>query len=710
LKQAFFAPVARGLEAALVDELCALGLQQVRGQAAGVAFVGSLADAYRACLWSRIASRVLLPIHRFAADSDEALYEGVQAVAWDEHLAPDGSLAVEFTSSRSQLDHSQFGAQRVKDAVVDQLRDKHGVRPSVARDRPQVRIHCHVSNNRATLSIDLAGEALHRRGYRTEQRAAPLKENLAAGILRLAGWHQPERRGEAFLDPMCGSGTFLIEAAWMALNCAPGLQRDYFGFLGWRGHQANVWATMLQEAHAQAATPTEIPRIVGYDADSNAVRAALANLEAAGLRGKVHAERRDVAAVTVPATTGCMVVNPPYGERLGDETQLVFLYQQLGNLMQEAPSWRCGVFTGSPVLMRRGRRRPAKTYALFNGSLACELQVFEGVATSEPVRESVIAAVEPSAGAQAFANRLEKNLKHLRRWAKREGVTCYRIYDADIPEYAVAVDLYQDHVHVQEYAPPKHIDETKAIERMHDVIATLPSVLGVPPSHIHCKVRRRQKGNQQYERMAEKGNFISISEQGAKFWVNLTDYLDTGLFLDHRPTRQWIQQVAMGKRFLNLFCYTASVTVAAALGGAQSSVSVDLSNTYLDWAERNFALNGIYAGNHELIHADCMAWLKAERRMFDLIFVDPPTFSNSKRMDDVFDVQRDHVALLTAAMRRLAPEGVLVFSNNFRKFVLAEEDLAEFVVEDISSRTIPPDFERNAKIHRCWQLRHRQSV
>jgi len=311
-----------------------------------------------------------------------------------------------------------------------------------------------------------------------------------------------------------------------------------------------------------------------------------------------------------------------------------------------------------------------------------------------------------SEGAQMFANRLQKNLKQLGKWARKEQVDCYRVYDADMPEYAVAVDLYQDWVHVQEYAAPRSIDPEKAQSRLLDALAAIPQALGIDPQRVVLKRRERQSGTRQYERQATEGRFQEVNEGGVKLLVNLTDYLDTGLFLDHRPMRMRIQREAAGKRFLNLFCYTATASVHAAKGGARSTTSVDLSKTYLDWARRNLSLNG-FSERNRLEQGDVMAWLEANRDSYDLIFIDPPTFSNSKRMEGVFDVQRDHVQLLDLAMARLAPGGVLYFSNNFRKFQLDEHLDARYVVEEITAQTLDPDFARNNRIHRAWRLQLR---
>jgi 23S rRNA (guanine2445-N2)-methyltransferase / 23S rRNA (guanine2069-N7)-methyltransferase len=311
-----------------------------------------------------------------------------------------------------------------------------------------------------------------------------------------------------------------------------------------------------------------------------------------------------------------------------------------------------------------------------------------------------------SEGAQMFANRLQKNRKRLNKWLKKSGESCYRLYDADMPEYALAIDVYGHQVHVQEYAAPKSIDPSKAQRRLMDALSAIPVAMDVRPEQIHYKQRERQSGKAQYRKQANSGDRFVVEEGGAKLWVNLKDYLDTGLFLDHRPVRRLLGEKANGKRFLNLFCYTATATVHAALGGASDSISVDLSNTYLDWARDNFTLNALDPSRHRVVRDDCLRWLETAGSEFDLIFMDPPTFSNSKRMEGTLDIQRDHARLIELAMARLAPAGELIFSNNQQRFRLDDEVASRYRVEEITAQTYDPDFTRRANLHHCFRIRH----
>ncbi|GLK88804.1 bifunctional 23S rRNA (guanine(2069)-N(7))-methyltransferase RlmK/23S rRNA (guanine(2445)-N(2))-methyltransferase RlmL [Pseudomonas turukhanskensis] len=729
-----FLTCPKGLEGLLAEEATALGLEETREHTSAIRGFAQMETAYRLCLWSRLANRVLLVLKRFPMANADDLYDGVLSVDWAEHLDAAGSLAVEFSGNGSGIDNTHFGALKVKDAIVDKLRTSTGERPSIDKVNPDLRIHLRLDRGEAILSLDLSGHSLHQRGYRLQQGAAPLKENLAAAVLIRAGWPRIAAAGGALADPMCGVGTFLVEAAMIAADIAPNLRRERWGFTSWLGHVPALWKKLHAEAQERtdAGLAKQPSWIRGYEADPRLIQPARNNIERAGLSNWIKVYQGEVATFEPRPDhnqTGLVVCNPPYGERLGDEASLLYLYQNLGERLRQAcMNWEAAVFTGAPDLGKRMGIRSHKQYAFWNGALPCKLLLIkvqpEQFVTGERrtpeqrerEREQEALGTTPDApanapveqarlseGGQMFANRLQKNLKTLGKWARREGVDCYRVYDADMPEYALAIDLYHDWVHVQEYAPPRTIDADKAQARLFDALAAIPQALGVDKSKVVIKRRERQSGTKQYERQASQGTFTEVSEGGIKLLVNLTDYLDTGLFLDHRPLRLRIQREANGKRFLNLFCYTATASVHAAKGGARSTTSVDLSKTYLDWARRNLSLNG-FSDKNKLEQGDVMTWLAADRQDYDLIFIDPPTFSNSKRMEGVFDVQRDHVQLLDLAMARLASGGVLYFSNNFRKFQLDEGLAARYQVEEITASTLDPDFARNAKIHRAWKL------
>ena len=705
------APV--GAASVLAEELLQFGAQDIRERSHDVKFQGTLDVGYRTCLWSRTATRVLLSLGSIDASSSQSVYEAVKRIDWREHIAPGATLACDCSGGNESIRHTIYGSQLLKDAVCDNLRDATGERPNIKPERPDVLLHLHVEGRTAVLSVDFSGESLHRRGYRSEGGRAPLKENVAAAVLLRAGWPQVAEQGGVLLDPMCGSGTFLTEGALIAADAAPALDRGYFGFLGWRGHESGTWEQLRAEARARRAARSARRCILGSDIDSEAVRMAIANAEQAGVADWVHIEKRSLSEVIRPKAQGLIVANPPYGERIGAESGLPALYSELGAMLRDKfQGWQAAILTGNPALARNLGVYAKRSHRVFNGTIECRLLRFElNEASAQRPAEEVRADWSSRPGAQMFANRLRKNLQRLEPWAEREHIDCFRLYDADMPEYAFAIDVYgrgARHVYVQEYAPPKTVNQENARDRRREALCVLPEVLSVPPAQVHSRVRKPQKGAQQYEKRESVAERHAVQEGGLKFWVNFRDYLDTGLFLDHRIVRDMLRSWAKDADFLNLFCYTGSASVYAAAGGARSTTGVDLSNTYLDWAHENLLLNGFPGNNHELYRADCLQWLEEQEPQgarFDLIFVDPPTFSNSKRMEGVLDVQRDHVGIIRRSLKLLRRSGRLVFSTNYTRFKLDSDALADLAIEDISSASIPPDFERHARIHRCFVIR-----
>lgn len=746
----YFSSCPKGIEALLAAELTGLGAEGVRETVAGVYFEGSLEIAYRVCLWSRLANKVLLPLGSFTVNSQEELYDGARALSWQEHLSPTGTLLVDFIGSNDAIRNTQFGAVKIKDAIVDCLRDFSGERPSIAKRDPDLRVNARLSRDKVVISVDLSGDSLHRRGYRIKQGSAPMKENLAAGILLRAGWPAIAAEGGALLDPMCGSGTLLIEAAMMAADIAPGLGRASFGFERWLNHRNDIWLKLREEAHERrrVGLAKDLPEIRGYDADVRVIRAAEENIVSAELDNWLRVTRKELAEFKKPTHThiasGLVICNPPYGERLGEVESLKLLYAHLGErLRNEFQGWHAGIFTGNPELGKQMGLRAGKKYKLFNGTIPSELLLFDidteafvqsrveqdgRFSEDQQERQAAEAQVKISArqeqadalsnGAQMLVNRLQKNLKQLDKWARKNNINCYRLYDADMPEYSAAIDIYrgtplngreeQTYVHVQEYAAPKSVDEDRAAQRFAEIEAAVPFALDVPINNVSYKQRRRNKGAMQYEKLSERplGDLVTVIEGQARLQVNLWQYLDTGLFLDHRLVRNKIAEMAKDTRFLNLFCYTATASVHAALAGARFTVSVDMSNTYLNWARKNLALNGLSEARNRLEQADCLQWLEDNTQLFDLILLDPPSFSNSKRMEDVLDIQVDHVGMIHHAMRALAEGGTLIFSNNLRTFKLDYDALSAYTINDISAQTIDQDFRRNPKIHQCWLIKH----
>ena len=696
-----FASTARGLEELLKSELDALGAQDLQVVQGGVHFEADDRVMYQSLMWSRLASRILLPLGEFGVYSDLDLYLGVQSVDWPAMFGSDKTFVVHFSGTNDAIRNSQFGALKVKDAIVDSFTRQKRERPNVDREQPDIRINVWLNNDRASIALDLSGNALHQRGYRQQTGQAPLKENLAAAIVLRSGWQSTT----PLIDPMCGSGTLLIEAALIACDRAPGLLRNHWGFTAWSQFNDALWREVKSEAQtrARAGTAAAQARFFGYDNNGRVLEWAQANARRAGVFELFTFARQDVLKLKnplAPEIHGTVLSNPPYGERLESEPALIALHSQLGRLMkQHFGGWNLSLFSASPELLSCLQLRADRQFKAKNGPLDCVQKNYQlSVNSGESVNQI----------AEDYANRLRKNLKKLEKWARQENIECYRLYDADLPDYNVAVDRYADWVVIQEYAPPKTIDPAKARQRLFDVISATLAVLELPANRLILKTRERQKGKAQYQKLSEKGDYFDVQEFNARFWVNLTDYLDTGLFLDHRIARKMLGQMSQGKDFLNLFAYTGTASVHAGLGGARSTTTVDMSRTYLEWAERNLRLNGLTGRQHRLMQADCLSWLNESEEKFDLIFIDPPTFSNSKRMEESFDVQRDHMMLMRNLKRLLRPGGTIMFSNNKRGFKMDLEGMQALGLkaQDITQKTQSQDFARNRQIHNCWLITH----
>lgn len=724
----YWVTCADGLETLLEEEIKGLGVQNVERFPGRLTFKGTLENAYRICMWSRLASRVLMPIHtheiEFSHDTRdvaEELYEGAISFDWSLIFAPQSTFAIRLHIEREIKVNTQFATLRAKDGVVDSFMEAVGKRPSIDTKSPEITMYILAGKKEHTYCLDLSGDSLHKRGYRRFMTDAPIKENLAAAILQKA--KLKEKNPDIILDPMCGSGTFIIESLLILTDRAPGLVRR-FGFNGWNGHDHELWMSLKAEAaeRHQQALEQPLPKFYAFDADWEAVKATKQNIIAAGfesLLDHIQIEERtlsDWPDFQAEGKTAFVVTNPPYGERLGDKASNRALYLGLSALLQKHfPNQSAAVIAAQVEQADVLAFNEPQTLRLMNGKLPIYIR-FGTVKPSAVVKPFLAdwqpQQFEPIEGAEDFTNRLQKNMQALKKWAVKENVYCLRLYDADLPDFNVAVDLYGDRLHVQEYAPPKKIDPEKAKKRFNLALQAIRAVTGLGRDAVFIKTRARQEGKNQYTKQSTASKRFIVQEGQAKILVNLTDYLDTGLFLDHRQIRLRIAKEAKGKHFLNLYSYTSTASLHAALGGAASTTSVDLSNTYLNWSKENFVLNGLTVDHtdeqHQFFASDCFEWLKEGHEQYDLIFIDPPTFSNSKKFYGTFDVQRDHVSLIKRAMNRLTTEGTLYFSNNYRGFEMDETLPALFDIQEISHETIGPDFKRNQKIHRAWKIQHPQ--
>jgi 23S rRNA (guanine2445-N2)-methyltransferase len=380
----FFATCARGLESVLADELRGLQAQDVAVGRGGVHFKGDLSTLYQSNLWLRTAIRVLQPIHEADVQSPDDLYAMVKSLDWSQYLTPEQTLAVDCNVRDSAITHSKYAALRVKDAICDQFVERLGRRPSVDVERPMVGLNLHVYRNHAVLSLDSSGDSLHKRGYRPVLVKAPLNEALAAGLVLLSGW----RSDVPLVDPLCGSGTICIEAAWIALRRPPGLTRKHFGFMGWKNFEVGLWTRLRDEARRgvlksfpPVADAPGSPLVSGSDVRRDVASFAQQNARAAGIGHLLHFMARDIKDFEAPPEpAGVILCNPPYGERLGDEKELIPLYRELGRLIERCPGWRVFIFTGNAFLARQIGHKPRNSVELFNGKLRCRLLEFSPLA------------------------------------------------------------------------------------------------------------------------------------------------------------------------------------------------------------------------------------------------------------------------------------------------------------------------------------------
>lgn len=850
----FYASCPEGFEAALADELRGLGLRQVRPLKGRVAFAGSPADAERACLWSRLASRIFVVLGRFACTNAEDLYEATRSIAWERILRAGATIAVTARGTNDELRNSHFAALRVKDALCDRMLEVEGRRPNVDTDDPNARISLTLRSNRASIQLDLSGDPLFKRLPREATRthaAHVLRPDYAALACAQGNWQEicsaaltntkdamrdedtaasadgsvlangsvtadgsalagstverPTPTLPVLIDACCAGGGVVLEAASILADRAPGLERRNWGFQSWSEHDAATWRELLNEADRRAELAKgRVARIVATDLSGDAVACARRILKAAGLADRVIFAQPDLDKIShklmMPACCG----GEPRGFVFLDTTETAI--SKMSRVLDLATSLHAGACGAEAVramlstmptvaltrddLLIRTLGEPARSLRVMPNNEEAELAVFsaangavtagEGNVAAEgpmPAEDAVESSVAPSPAttlidlgdgkpcpvlipeSEQFARRLRKVAKLRRKWAQREGVTCYRVYDADLPDYSAAIDLYEGSATtpgrwlvIAEYAAPREVDPALAEARLLDILTLAPRILQVDPDNVFAKARIRSRGGSQYGKQAGGTSPSSqhgkggkprgtrsgsapanrpsqgagsgtpsdirtrrlplIEEGGLTFAVNFNDYLDTGIFLDHRITRGLVREHARGKRFfLNLFAYTGTATCYAADAGVEETVTVDLSNTYLDWAERNMEQNGFVGPDHHYVRADVMSWIRdmrQTRNRWDLIFCDPPTFSNSSKMGRrTWDVQRDHVELLVGLSRLLSREGEAIFSCNLRTFRPDIEELARagVVLTDITDETIPEDFARNKKIHHCYLVK-----
>ena len=737
----FFATCPAGFEHLLASELRDMGIARIRPLKGQVAWEGALSDAYRACLWSRLASRIIAVLARGEAKDADQLYDTVSQVPWEDHLPEWATFAIDAHGTNDNLRNTQFVALRAKDALVDRMHARAGRQPIADVHSADLRVVVRISRTRAVVGIDLSGEPLFRRddAPRHEGRGqlSPLRPDYAAALLATGGWPEMCRKDSpVILLPYAGNGTLAVEAAGMAMAQAPGLLRHRWGFQGWACHDPGVWDELRDEALQSQAIAHDLRLILsdtrrGYEvANRHALRAS-------GI--EVEPEFREGLSDLQGSSPMLLACDLSWVGAQGLAVQTSVL-ARLGQAAASLPASSRAAVLALDGQSDRVLGAADETTRLYLGRDEACLRRYDAPTDqmahiSLPSSDEVPVLLPTSS---QFAARLAKVWRQRRKWARREDVSCYRIYDADLPDYAVSIDLFEGSqtpgrwLQIYEYAAPRGIDAELAQARLMDVMAIAPQVLDVRPQDTFVRVRTKARGGSQYAEEARQTPDVRpnrnrpgrvalppgahlVDEGGLTFEVNFSTRLDCGIFLDHRDTRSMLREMAKqtkgSKRFLNLFAYTGTGTCYAADGGMRHTTTVDLSRPSLDWARRNMARNGFDGPEHEYVQADVIAWVSEQRRTrnrWDLVFCDVPTFSNSSRMRKAsFDVQRDHAELLIGVSRLLTRDGTCVFSCNLRNFRLDEEALSKAGVQaqDITSDTIPDDFSRNPRIHHCYLVR-----
>lgn len=728
----FFVTSAQNQNDIISEEASKAGCTSIKPFPGGVEFTADLKAAYTFCITTRVATRVLLGLYEEdGIESSDDLYAASANIPWEDWVNPSLTFSVTETVKHTEwLHNSHFAAIRLKDAIVDRIRSKFNQeRPVVDTENPDVTFHIHLDDGHLYWYVDFSGRALYKRGYRRGETEAVLAEYLASAVLYRSDWRRAmaadPTKVPVLLDPFCGSGTLAIEAALAATDTAPGIVTPgrTFAFQKLPIHDEKIWQGCLDEAKAKAEEGRKKDiHIYAWDIDKKAVNIAKGNAKAAGMDSFISFGVQDFTDITkddVPSSEGYIVTDPPYGIRMDTDEPIELLYRKMGEQFSNLfGGWHISVLCGDQRLLSYIDMKPDRTNTISNGGIPCQLAHYyvfneqeRADMTAKAIQRKAERLAAPlSPGAQMAYNRLKKNLDALNPRMAEQGVTCYRIYDADMPEYSAAIDMYEKtYISLQEYEAPPEIPEEDVKRRLDELVDATERATGIDRERIYVKQRSIQSGKSQYIKFADTSKYYIVHENGGSYLVNFTDYLDTGLFLDHRPIRAKIAELSSGKRFLNLFCYTGSATVQAAKGGAISTVSVDSSSTYLDWAQQNMRLNGFTGMNHFFYRSDCMQFLYDTYDRYDVIFCDPPTYSNSKNRSS-FELQRDHVDLLKAAMMHLDMQGVLIFSGNYRKFTLAPFLYDDYDIEDITRETIGDDFSRDPKIHFCYTIRKKKEM
>lgn len=712
-----FARCASGFEGILAQELKELGMRQVRPLKGGVSFCGGQEEAYTACLWSRVATRVQLVIARVPASTADQYYKSVATIGWEKHLTRGSTIALGAHGTNSSLRNTSFAALKAKDAICDHLRGVWGERPQVDAHNPDLRIDIAIHEKRATIYLNLSGESLHRRGYREDgvQTEAPIKETLAAGLLLVAGWKDISRQGGVLVDPMCGSGTIAIEGALIALRIAPGMLRERWGFEAWALHDKKTWANILANAASVIESSTGSCVIAG-DIDDHAVSIARENARRAGVASNIQFYVDDAACLNRHIRVirkrghkeGLLVTNPPYGERLGTQRELLSVHEALAEAVNALPEgWNFAIITPNAAIDSALGRTPAHVVECYNGPLEVTARIYDGAQSQrscEIVSFSGKRKLVPLGDERSvqFASRLRKMGRERAKWARRTEVSCYRVYDDDIPEYRLSVDVYQEtghhegrkHALVREHRRPRSVSEEVARRRLFDACAIASAVFDIDSSCVHVRMERdsRMQGRQ--------SELVDVEEHGLMFEVDLAGRPDTGLPLEQRGLRSLVRDVASGRSFLNLFASSSAASACAAAGGAQRSVTLE---PYADRASRFRKVlkkNGLEKKANVVEEKETGDWLDRALRKgekFDMVLCVPPIWMPNldvrALVPRILGVLNERGIVILAGSELLVVPWLKVFESQGR------------MIENVSVRLQEPDFSRSRSPYSGYVVR-----
>lgn len=722
-----FATTSRGIEKILRKELSDLGAGDPKIEHSGVGFSAPLPLVYKLCLFLRTANRVLLTIGTGTYKKENDFYLFAKAFRWEEHMDVEKTFAITASSRDKAFTHTSYLSLQIKDGLADRFREIKGRRPSVDTDKPDISFHIHAESGEIILYLDASGGSLHERGYRKQRVEAGLKEHAAAAMLLASDWPTIYTEGGGLIDFMCGAGTIPIEGALMAHDIPPGIYRRYFGYYHWKYHNYPLWKEIREQAKSSlqgmqnGAVPSGGTGISGFDKDGKAVSAAQANAKSAQVLHLLSIRRKALHELEPISPgeggpPGLICINPPYGIRLEKAEAIPSLYQEIGRVLKRSfTGWKASILVPDEDAGKLLGLQADFVSPLSNGEIPSKLI---GLTVSEgntfrvhfPFYHGRGKGERVESHGEDLKNRLNKNRKKLKSYLKNNGVSCYRIYDADIPEYAAVVDIYGGaYAYIQEYEAPGEIPPAKARFRLIEIVNAVSEVFGIGKENVYLVQRKVQRNTRQYGKIGTTDARIAVREGDLAFYVNLVDFLDTGLFLEHRHLRQRIRDESRGKRFLNLFAYTCTASVYALAGKASRVLSVDTNKHYLQWGEQNCRLNGLPAAGFGTLCMDSMLWLRRNSEKFDLIFIDPPSFSNSKDREGDFILERDYPELLTLAMRSLSPGGTIYFTAHLKGFRPDFTPLKGADINTISKEITPPDFLESRGAYNCYQIMLRKS-